>query len=288
MDASVESVAEGLGLRVVRRLAGGEWGAYLAKTTHGQDVVLKLPVQHPRLTIEWVTTAVQLATTLREKGCPVPCYLDVGTTHGRVFTVQEAVEGVIPERLRSSHVRQLIEGWRQQPDLAATSGVSGRWWVPQVLKGLRSGSELVYIDHAVLRGCDDARVRQVLEAAIAIGEATDPGAFRTGDAVHADLHHRNLLVRGDEIVAVFDWEGAHAGDARFDLLRLEEIPPHRFVEPELASELIRAELAATRAAEIRAAVHALGALQSLTFAVRSKPDAFEQILRSARSSLLRS
>lgn len=283
MDTHVDRVAEGLGLDVQRRLAGGEFGAYLARTVHGQNVVLKLPVRHSRLSIEWVATAVQLTTTLRQNGYPAPRYLDVGTMHGLVYTVQEAIEGVMPDQLSSSHVRQLIELWRLHQDAAAQAGMSGRTWATHAVEGLRTGSETVYIDHSVLRGCNDARVQEVLDAAIAIGQRTDPGIFRTGDVVHADLHHRNLLVRGDQIVAVFDWEGAHAGDSRIDLVRLVGIP---FVDPELANDLLEHELAAADAHEVRAAVDALSALQGLTFAVRSKPEALDHFLGSAQRLLL--
>ena len=38
--------------------------------------------------------------------------------------------------------------------------------------------------------------------------------------VHGDFHHRNLLVDGDEVTGVFDWEIAGPGDWRFDLVCL--------------------------------------------------------------------
>lgn len=245
-------------------------------------MVLKLPVAHPRLSIEWVASAVELATTLRHGGYPAPTYLDVGTMHGRVYTVQEVVEGEIPDQLSTSLVRQLIELWRQHQGVAARAGVPGETWAAHALEGLRSGSEVVYIDHEVLRDSRDPRVEDVLEAAIEIGGRVDPAVFRSGDVVHADLHHRNVLVRGDKIVAVFDWEGAHAGDSRFDLIRLEGIP---FVEPKRARELLAAEAGAANGEEVRAVVNALSALQGLTFALRSKPDALEGILQSARQSM---
>ncbi|MEQ7009155.1 phosphotransferase [Actinopolymorpha sp. B17G11] len=283
METGVQSFAEGLGLHVGRRLAGGEFGAYLARTVHGQHVVLKILVRHSRLSIEWVVTAVELTTKLRQNGYPAPRFLDVGTMHGRVYTVQEAVDGVMPDQLRPSHLRQLIELWRLHHDVAAQAGVSGTTWATHAVEGLRTGSETVYIDHSVLRGCGDPRVAEVLDAAIAIGQRTDPDVFRTGDVVHADLHHRNVLVRGDQIVAVFDWEGAHAGDSRFDLIRLVGIP---CVDAELANDLLGHELDAANAYEVRAAVDALSALQGLTFAVRSKPDSLEHFLGSAQRLLL--
>jgi aminoglycoside phosphotransferase (APT) family kinase protein len=197
--------------------------------------------------------------------------------------VQEVVTGEIPDKLRLSHVRQLIELWRLHHDVAAQAGVSDKTWATHAVEGLLTGSETVYIDQAALRAYGDPRIDEALDAAIAIGHQADPGAFRTGDLVHADLHHRNLLVRGDEIVAIFDWEGAHAGDSRIDLIRMTGI---RFAEPHQANHLIEHELDAANAHEVRTAVNALTALQGLTFAVLAKPQALEHFLQSARRLLL--
>ena len=35
-----------------------------------------------------------------------------------------------------------------------------------------------------------------------------------------DFHHRNILKRGDQPVAVIDWEGSMPGDRLFDLVTL--------------------------------------------------------------------
>lgn len=273
------SVAERLGLRIERRLAGGEFGAWLARTAGGQQVVLKLLPPHPRLTMDWVAPAIELAAALRRDGYPVPRHLDAGTLGGQVYTVQELVEGTTPDRLHSRQLRQLLDLWRRHRNLATRVGVGDRGWAAAAVAGLRVGSDRVYVDHAVIRTSPDRRVHRVLDAAISIGERTDPAVFRTGDVVHADLHHGNLLVRGEEIVAVLDWEGAHAGDARFDLVRLATVA---YQDPAAAHDLLAAERAATGAAEVRTAVLALGALQNLTFAVGHRPEALEWALTSAR------
>jgi aminoglycoside phosphotransferase (APT) family kinase protein len=42
----------------------------------------------------------------------------------------------------------------------------------------------------------------------------------SGDVVHVDFHHRNVLVAEGEVSAVIDWEGCRPGDASFDLVTL--------------------------------------------------------------------
>jgi aminoglycoside phosphotransferase (APT) family kinase protein len=45
----------------------------------------------------------------------------------------------------------------------------------------------------------------------AVPEVGPPGL------VHADFYANNWMIRGDELVAVLDWEGAHRGDGRVDV-----------------------------------------------------------------------
>ena len=52
------------------------------------------------------------------------------------------------------------------------------------------------------------------------GADADPEWFPTDGLVHLDLHTDNLLVGEDgTLTGIIDWEGACAGDPRFDLVR---------------------------------------------------------------------
>lgn len=68
----MDEVAGHLGLTVLRQLDGGEFGAFLARTARGQRVVLKVLAPHPRLSIDYVRNAVDLADALRDDGYPIP------------------------------------------------------------------------------------------------------------------------------------------------------------------------------------------------------------------------
>lgn len=281
----VNQVATALGLEVERRLAGSEFGAYLARTHGSEPVVLKLSPGSPQSS-ERVQAAVDLASTLRQGGYPIPRYLDVGMTHGRVYTLQEAVEGEVPDILRPAHARQLVDLWRRHEGQAGSAGASGAQWVSEIVDGLRVGSSRLVVDHAAIRDTGDSGALEVLEAARTIGEGTELTIFRTGDVVHQDFHHRNLLVRGDEVVAVLDWEGAHAGDSRADLLCLE-FSARNQADP-AALTLLAARVATTVPADVRAAMYALLALQGLSYAARSKPDKLEHFVEVARALMRQS
>jgi aminoglycoside phosphotransferase (APT) family kinase protein len=86
-----------------------------------------------------------------------------------------------------------------------------------------------YIAGSLLRGCDgyceheplrnyDRRTAALLETIRATGDAVE--VLPSGDAVHVDFHHRNVLVDDGVVSAVIDWEGCRCGDSAFDLVTL--------------------------------------------------------------------
>jgi hypothetical protein len=270
-------ISRHLGLTIDRQLSGGSFGAFLAVTPGGARVVLKVLPHHPVLRHDRVVRAAACAETVRNAGGPVPRHLDVGTWHGDVFTVQEFVAGEVPAVLTLAVARELTECWRLQLDAAAEQDGG---WASEVTTALVSGTEEVFVDHAVLRQAADPRVRALLDAAVEVGRGIRPGVLRGGDVMHGDFHHRNILVRDGRLVAVLDWENARVGDARFDLAALTQIIPPEEAEP-AARAFLDDQVARAVPAEIRRVVLALGTLQRLTFAVRSRPDLLEWALARA-------
>jgi hypothetical protein len=271
-------VARAAGVSVVRRLAGGEWGAYLATTASGARAVLKPLPRHEIFAEHRVRQAVEFARSLRDCGYPIPAYLEVGVVDGQVFTLQEAVEGEVPARLRGAHVRQLIELRRRHVGMASPN----EGWGDELVGFIRAGTSDL---EATIRSCRDDTVVRLLDEALAVGERTDPSIFRCDDIVHSDFHGANLLVRGDDVVAIFDWEGARAGDSCVDVTTLAW-----YVDP--AGDRVDAEALALLRAEIKtidpdvlAALAARFAIDKLAFAVSTKPEALAHILRLAETWL---
>lgn len=272
----MDELARNLGLTVVRQLAGGEWGAFLARSGSGsgETVVLKVMPRHWLFGYERVATAVQLAATLREEGYPIPRYLDVGTVDADVYTVQEAVAGSVPDALSLAHVRRMIELWRRHQGGATRAAQRELNWAERLEGERQAGKELLA---SGLR----PELQPYAEQAMALLSSADPELLRTGDVVHGDFHHRNLLTVGSDVTAVFDWEGAHAGDSRHDLLRLASAAiAAGQVEPAGAARL-RAEVERQVPAEVRATLGAIQVLDDFRFVMTATARHLEWTLRCA-------
>lgn len=203
MTESAASVASTLGWTHVGRCGGGEFGAH--EVVRGAERAV-LKVWDDPLTAAEVGRSVALAAGARERGELVPEYLDVGVVDGVSYTLQRFVEGALPSPLTLAHAQQLAD--LLDAHLGAATGVAytrPRWWqnwdpTPTFAK-LTGRAGALADELADLPSADD----------LSLG---------TDDVVHGDYHHRNLLVVGERVVAVFDWEGAYPGDRRADLFKL--------------------------------------------------------------------
>ncbi|WP_204000430.1 hypothetical protein [Virgisporangium aurantiacum] len=247
-DAAVPNpVATRLGLTVEHRFGGGSFAA--ARTAGGASVVFKVLPDHPgSASAEWPVRSN--SPRPRAAGCPVPRFLQTGTVDGRVYTIQEFVAGAVPAILRLPHAEQLVQVWQRFAGTAEKANEDaceeGRARAEDIVTGLRTGTERMIIDHEVLWRSPDPRIRAVLEVAVEIGHRVEPGMFRFGDVVHGDFDRSNVLVDDDRVVAVSTGKVAAA---------VETMPD-----------------------DVRRAVLALGALQRLTFAARTRPDLLEWAL----------
>ncbi len=209
----VEAVADALELEVVTPLVGGEHGAVAMIDADGEAWVLKVfgPDEEPKL-----ARAVAVAATLRSRGVPVPAPYRVGTAARRAYTLQRRCPGDLPDPLTTAHARQLLGFWTRH--LGAVP--EGGGWPEAVVGALRVGDRELWSDPRPIRATG-GHAAALLDEIVAVGETADPAVLRGGDARHGDWHHRNLLVVGDRVEAVIDWESAGAGDARVDLVLLD-------------------------------------------------------------------
>src|SRR5687767_4282993 len=102
----VEETAHALGLRVLRVLAGGLFGAWLVTDDRGTPLILKV-LPDPSLATTWSTGAA-MAERLRANGYPAPVYRGTGSTDGAVWSLQEQMPGVVPDRLHLGTAEQLV------------------------------------------------------------------------------------------------------------------------------------------------------------------------------------
>jgi aminoglycoside phosphotransferase (APT) family kinase protein len=199
-------------LRFDRRYAGGEIGAERWLDDDGRAFVLKRGRSAAR--------AAAVTARLRELGYPAPRYVRVEGD----WALQDELPG------------EPLEPWQPLPEQIAVRLVSllelhgeafpttsaGSWRrvvASSVLSGARS-----YLRLATLRD-HSARSRDLLarcqDAVRSFGDLVpDADAI-----VHWDFTPDNVLVGGDRVTGVIDWEGVRAGDPRFDLVTLAFYAP---------------------------------------------------------------
>jgi aminoglycoside phosphotransferase (APT) family kinase protein len=198
----VRDVAATLGLSIIGPFPHGVFGAVAVATADGAELVLKAQPD-PTLEPAWRTGA-EMAARLHERGYPNPRVLRVGSTSAAVWSLQERLPGQVLRRLTVTHAAQLIT-------LASRHRIDSghrRPWREEASAAARAWLDATPIDPT------DARV---LGAAIDRGESAE---ILQTTIVHGDFHHGNVLVDGDEVTGVLDWDLAGPGDWRFDLVVL--------------------------------------------------------------------
>jgi hypothetical protein len=163
-------------------------GAWFATAPGGAPVVLKL---FPDETVaERYAVLLPALDELRSRGVPVPEYPQ------RVAECVAAMAGVACPLLPPD-----LLPWGASVVHTLTVGVDG--WAMH--EPMRTGGR---------------RSAAVLDRVQAVGADCDAAWFPADGIVHLDLHTDNMLAAEDgTLTGIIDWEGACAGDPRFDLVR---------------------------------------------------------------------
>ena len=207
-----------LGFELGTRAAGGvsEAGAWFAIAPDGAPVVLKwFPDES---FADRYAVLVPALDQLRARGVPVPEYPYVITTDGWTLSAQQVLPGASVRNPSPTMVEQVVECIAAQAGLAGPSVADVEPWGAFVVHALTVGVD-GWAMHDPLRTRDD-RSAAVLDRIEAVGADADPSWFPVTGLVHLDLHTDNLLAGADgSLSGIIDWEGACAGDHRFDLVR---------------------------------------------------------------------
>jgi aminoglycoside phosphotransferase (APT) family kinase protein len=202
----------GVSLTLAGRAPGGESGsAWIVEDPGGARYVLKAD-SGAEFRID---DAVAITLRLRERGYPLPAYRFSGRDGETRYIVRELIAGEPMQQLDAMHVARLLELNDLQADAAA--GIATDWpaaIIESVLNGFRDWCVLDTLRH------HSAETAAMLAELQALVQANAAGTYRTTDAVHFDFNTANILVDGDRIAGVIDWEGARAGDRAFDLATL--------------------------------------------------------------------
>lgn len=202
------------GYDIEARAAQGESGdgAWFATDSRGRRVVLKWTTD---LTAQSRFEAVGATLdALRAAGAPVPRYLTIEVVDGVLVVAQERLGGRADVAVTERTVDDILALNELQAGIPAHRHEGG-WG--ELLRHTLTVGEDGWCVHDSLHTWS-ARTRALVARVEAIGADADPAWFATTGVVHLDLHPGNLLLADDgAVVGVVDWEGATAGDHRFDL-----------------------------------------------------------------------
>jgi hypothetical protein len=260
----VELIREegGLNLRAVGVFAGGEVGASDVRGDDGSRYVLKWWDGEP----DSGRRVAALVERLRKRGYPIPRFVIADDIGGVTVMLQEYAEGTVSDKVSEHVVETLISLNALQSEAAEVDEDSD--WTAYIVGSLRYGCN-GYCLHEPLRSYNQ-RTAALLKRIQSVGEGIVE--LPTGDAVHVDFHHRNVLVADGEVSAVIDWEGCRSGDSVFDLMTLAfgltvaEVPTR-------ARDRVEEEVRRRTTPEARQAYAAHMALRQVDWSIRHRTPA---------------
>jgi aminoglycoside phosphotransferase (APT) family kinase protein len=215
----VESLLEqinarhGVRFQLRGRCEGGEnQGAWAVVDAVGTPFVLKWHRRPDRL--GGLERARRITDYLRSCGSPVPAYQLMGALpDGMTYWLQTALPGAPAHDLNPDHVRQLLAINELQAGQALSAEQDWSAYVRAVVYAGESGWADSLEAHSPETQAVLARLRR-----LAAGKETYP--LRTDDIAHGDMGLGNLLVDGDVVTGIIDWDAAGCGDRSLDLSKL--------------------------------------------------------------------
>ena len=205
----------GTAFKLLERYAQGEnQGAYAVADASGAPLVLKWQATTEMLSR--LERARGVAERLVKLGVPAPRYHLIGSfPEGTTYWLQTALPGGPPADLRLSleHARQLLALNDQQAGQALSAEQDWSGYVRAVVFAGESG----WAD--TLRG-HSSKTRALLGRLERVTVGREDGVSRTGDLVHGDLALGNVLVVGEQVTGIVDWDAAGCGDRALDLSKL--------------------------------------------------------------------
>jgi Ser/Thr protein kinase RdoA (MazF antagonist) len=189
---------------------GGAVGAGYVRWPDGRPAVLTfMPGASGRGRVDEIAGMLAVA---RAHGLPVPEYQLVVEIPEAIAVLQERLPGGTADHLERPLADRMVALNERFAGLLAGTGFPAA-----ELHLERSGPGFCL--HEPLAGYD-ADTAKVLDWIREVGRSV-PHRMTGDDLVHCDYHHQNVLVDGaGEITALIDWDGAHRGDRRFDLVTM--------------------------------------------------------------------
>ena len=202
----------GTSYKTIGRYAAGEGGGATQIIDDDQNrYVLKFSARH-EFRPEHAARATKL---LRGLGYPASEYVTFGTVEQTSYSLQGELRGApIGLRIQPALLPQLLH----LNDLQLGQGDDENDEPQRVIRGVMEGyADFCVIDTFRVYSAESARMLRVLQRLVA-GRASE--CRKRNDIVHFDFHPNNILIEGERITGVIDWEGSESGDCAFDLATL--------------------------------------------------------------------
>ena len=190
----------------------------------------------------------------------------------------------MPQVFEGAHAAQMLDFWTAHEGAMPEGGD----WPERLVHALVVGDIELFAVHAPIRAAG-GEAAVLLGEIVDVGGSADPSVLRRTDAMHRDWHHRNLLVDGDTVTAVIDWESARAGDARLDLVLLNywcDVYVDSGVS-RAAHSRVSSFTAARVEPDARRLLAALVALHQLWFVCALRPERLDETVTQVRRELAR-
>lgn len=155
---------------------------------------------------------------LRTRGVPVPRFIRILAFEGDTLSVQQRLPGQAENNPSPLIVEEMAD------HIAAKAGIKGLKPAPDQpdwgdLSHPHPDDRSNGLGGARARRRFNAQTAALLERVKGIGTAADPSGFPDSGLVHLDLNTDKVLIDDSGVSGLIDWEGACAGNHRYDLVQ---------------------------------------------------------------------
>jgi aminoglycoside phosphotransferase (APT) family kinase protein len=199
---------------VAGQFSGGEdQGAFRVSTPDGQTAVLKIS-KNPQWKKQ-VERAKAATDHLRPLGYPVPTYMYIDATDAGTFWLEDELPGQPVEQPSPGQIDALLGLVELQKNqtISQVQGQDWGWYATSVVFRGESG----LVRQMMQYGTETSALAAQIEA-LALG--LDTKVLPNTDLVHGDFGIQQVLIEGETISAVLDWDQVGYGDRTLDLVGL--------------------------------------------------------------------